>query len=127
MPQPIPDWYQWKYRPQKIERPAWFRSWPGNARVAICLKFMHEWESVPRPAGRTGAGTGSASTHDYFALCAREYGFKAGIWRLMEILDKHAIKATIMASGLAVELWPESFRELHKRGHEIASHGWDQC
>jgi allantoinase len=127
MPQPIPDWYQWNYRPQTIERPAWFRSWPGNARVAVCLKLMHEWESMPRPAGRAGAGTRSADVHDYSALCAREYGFKAGIWRLMDVLDKHNVKVTVMASGLAVELWPDSFRELHKRGHEIASHGWDQC
>jgi peptidoglycan/xylan/chitin deacetylase (PgdA/CDA1 family) len=127
MPQPIPDWYQWKYRPQKIERPAWFRSWPEQGRVAICFKLMHEWESVPRPAGRVGAGTGTANVRDYFALGAREYGFKEGIWRLMDILDKHGVKVTVMASGLAVDLWPESFRELHKRGHEIASHGWDQC
>jgi peptidoglycan/xylan/chitin deacetylase (PgdA/CDA1 family) len=123
----VPDWYQWTYRPQKIQRPDWFRSWPGKARVAVCLKLMHEWESTPRPIGRAGAGTSASGVQDYFALCAREYGFKEGIWRLMDVLDKHGVKTTVMASGLAVELWPESFIELHKRGHEIASHGWDQC
>jgi allantoinase len=123
----VPDWYQWTYRPQKIERPEWFRSWPGNARVAVCLKLMHEWESIPRPIGRAGTGTSNANTQDYFSLCAREYGFKEGVWRLMDVLDRHDVKATVLSTGLAVELWPDSFAELHKRGHEIASHGWDQC
>ena len=127
MPFAIPDWYQWKYRPQKIERPEWFRAWPGHARVAVSLKLMHEWESTPRPTGRSGSGAGSANTHDYFALCAREYGFKEGIWRLMDVLDKHGVRTTVMGSGLAAELWPDSFRELVQRGHEVASHGWDQC
>src|SRR5262249_49563751 len=122
----VPDWYQWAYRPQKLERPKWFRSWPGNARVAVCLKLMHEWESTPRPIGRVGTGTSAANAQDYNALCFPEYGLKEGIWRLMDVLDKHGVKTTIMASGLAVELWPDSFIELQKRGHEIASHGWDK-
>ena len=127
MPFAVPDWYQWNYRPQKLERPKWFRSSPADGRVAVCLKLMHEWESTPRPIGRVGSGTSSANVQDYNALCWREYGFREGIWRLMDVLDKHDVKTTVMASGLAVELWPESFVALHKGGHEIASHGWDQC
>ena len=123
----IPDWYQWNYRPQEVERPAWFQSWPGNARVAVTLKIMHEWEGTPRPATRGGFAAGSPNTQDYWSLSAREYGFKAGIWRLMDVLEKHGVKATIMASGLGAELWPSSYRELVRRGHEVASHSWDQA
>jgi peptidoglycan/xylan/chitin deacetylase (PgdA/CDA1 family) len=122
----IPDWYQWNYRPQIVKRPAWFGSWPGNARIAVSLKIMHEWEGTPRPVVRGGFGAANPSTQDYWSLCAREYGFKEGIWRLMAVLDKHGVKATIMGSGLAATLWPDSFQELQRRGHEIASHGWDQ-
>jgi len=125
--EPIPDWYHWQYRPQKVERPAWFRAWPGNARIAVSLKIMHEWEGVPRPMGRSGPAAGSANTRDYWSLGVREYAFKAGIWRLLDVLDRHNVKATIMASGLAAEFWPESFQEAVKRGHEIAPHGWDQA
>ena len=127
MSSPVPDWYQWAYRPQNLERPDWFRSWPGNARVAVSLKLMHEWESTPRPIGRVLAGASPASMQDYSALCLREYGFREGVWRLMDVLAKHDVKVTVMASGLAVELWPDSFIALHESGHEIASHGWDQC
>jgi chitin deacetylase len=45
----------------------------------------------------------------------------------MRVLEKHNVKVTVMGSGLAAELWPESFRALHERGHEIASHGYDQA
>lgn len=122
MPTAIPDWYQWNYRPQNIARPTWFRSWPNGSRIAVCLKLMHEWESLPRPSGRA-----SGNIKDYASLCLREYGFRSGIWRLMDVLDKHQVKTTIMSSGLAVELWPDSFVALDRQGHEIASHGWDQC
>ena len=120
----IPDWYQWNYRPQEVKRPEWFVSWPGHARVAVNFKIMHEWESVPRPSGR---GFSSPNTMDSWSLCAREYGFKAGIGRLMDVFDKHGIGATVMGSGLTAQLWPDSFGELHQRGHEIASHSWDQA
>ena len=122
MPTVIPDWYQWNYRPRNLARPKWFRSWPNGSRIAICLKLMHEWESLPRPSGRA-----SGNIKDYASLCLREYGFRSGIWRLMEVLDKHQVKTTIMSSGLAVEFWPDSFVELDRQGHEVASHGWDQC
>ena len=45
----------------------------------------------------------------------------------MDVLDKHDVKATVMASGLGTELWPDSYRELVRRGHEVASHSWDQA
>jgi len=123
----ILDWYQWNYRPQKIERPQWFTSWPDGARIAVTFKIMHEWESVPRPTGRRGMPKDAHFPHDYRALCQREYGFRSGIWRLMDLLDRQGIKATIMMSGLSAELWPDSARELKKRGHEIATHQFDQA
>jgi peptidoglycan/xylan/chitin deacetylase (PgdA/CDA1 family) len=122
----VQDWYQWNLRPQNIERPAWFRSWPGDARIAVSLKLMHEWESIPRPVSRGGTGAATANTRDYWSLGVREYGFKSAAPRLMDVLDRHGVKATIMTSGLAAELWPDSVRDFKRRGHEIASHSWDQ-
>jgi peptidoglycan/xylan/chitin deacetylase (PgdA/CDA1 family) len=119
-------WYQWNYRPQDTGRPAWFKSWPGGAKIAVTLKMMHEWQSLPRGGARSGMPHGSQTPYDYLSLCQREYGFKEGVWRLMDVLDKHNVKATAMVSGLAAELWPDSIRALKDRGHEIATHQWDQ-
>ncbi len=121
------DWYQWDLRPQKVKRPAWFKAWPGGARVAVTIKVMTEWESVPRPSGRRGMPSDSSQKVDYRALCTREYGFKAGVWRIMDILDRQGVKATAMTSGLSAELWPDAVRELKTRGHEVATHQFDQA
>jgi peptidoglycan/xylan/chitin deacetylase (PgdA/CDA1 family) len=116
--------YQWNYRPQHPRRPDWFREWPGGARMAVMLILLHEWESVPAP-GRP-MPSGAHHTFDYLALGAREYGARFGIWRLLDVLDRHDVKATVIASGLVAELFPESVREVRARGHELATHGWDQ-
>jgi len=121
------DWYQWQYRPKKVERPAWFDAWPGGARIAVTIKVMTEWESVPRPAGRRGMPSDAAHKEDYRALCSREYGFKAGLERILEILERNQVKATAMVSGLSAALWPEQVRALKEHGHEIATHQWDQA
>ena len=116
--------YQWNYRPQHPRRPEWFKEWPGGARMAVMLILLHEWESVPAP-GRP-MPSGAHHTFDYLALGAREYGARSGIWRLLDVLDRHDVKATVIASGLVAELFPESVREVRARGHELATHGWDQ-
>ena len=120
--------YQWYYRPQTPRRPVWFSEWPGGARIAVTIKIMHEWESVP--GGQTLPGRpmprGSFYTDDFLALGAREYGANFGIWRLLDILDKYGVKATVIASGYTTELFPESVKEAHRRGHEVVPHQLDQ-
>ena len=116
--------YQWNYRPQHPRRPDWFKEWPGGARMAVILILLHEWESVPAPARPMPKA--AHYTFDYLALGAREYGARFGIWRLLDVLDRHNIKATVVTSGLVAELFPDSVREVTKRKQELATHGWDQ-
>jgi peptidoglycan/xylan/chitin deacetylase (PgdA/CDA1 family) len=68
----------------------------------------------------------TSHTDDFMALGAREYGANFGIWRLLDVLDKHEVKATVITSGLMAELFPETVVEAKRRGHEIATHHWDQ-
>ena len=117
--------YMWDRRPQVPERPAWFESWPGGARMAFQVIVLHEWESVPWHRSRPMP----ANAHhmfDYMSLGGREYGARHGIWRLLEVLDRHDIKASILTNGLAAELFPDSVRAAAAAGHEIAAHQWDQ-
>ena len=116
--------YQWNYRPRHPARPDWFKEWPGGARMAVMLLLLHEWESVPAP--RRPMPRGAHHTFDFLALGAREYGARFGVRRLLDVLDRHRIKGTVITSGLVAELFPESVREAKARGHEVATHGWDQ-
>jgi peptidoglycan/xylan/chitin deacetylase (PgdA/CDA1 family) len=117
--------YQWNYRPQVPGRPAWFGGWPNGAKVAVPIIVLHEWESVPWHRARPMPAN-AHYTFDFLALGAREYGARHGVWRLLDVLDKHQIKATMLVNGLVAELFPESVAEITRRGHELATHQWDQ-
>jgi peptidoglycan/xylan/chitin deacetylase (PgdA/CDA1 family) len=119
--------YQWNYRPQSPKRPDWFTHWPGNNRIAVTINIMHEWESAPRSntVRKRPLSSGSACL-DFLALGAREYGANFGFRRLLDVLDKFEVKATVLTSGLMAELFPETLREASLRGHEVACHHWDQ-
>lgn len=58
-------------------------------------------------------------------LTKGEFGGRVGIWRVMDIFDKHSIKLTIFAPGRICELYPQSLKEAAKRGHEVANHMWE--
>jgi len=63
---------------------------------------------------------------DFLSLGGREYGARHGIWRLLDVLERHDIRATVLTNGIVAELFPETVRSAVERGHEIAAHQWDQ-
>ena len=50
------------------------------------------------------------------------YGWKRGVWRVMDVLRRYDIKSTFFVPGLVVEAHPEVIEALLKEGHEIAHH-----
>src|SRR6185503_4728768 len=48
----------------------------------------------------------------------------AGLDPLIELLDRSGVRATFFVLGHEAERVPEVIRDLARRGHEIASHGW---
>lgn len=119
--------YQWNYRPRSPQRPKWFTAWPSGNRIAVTFNIMHEWESVPRSTAiRKRELMPGATGIDFLALGARQYGANFGFQRLLDVLDRFDVKATVLTSGLMAELFPETLRDAIKRGHEVACHHWDQ-
>lgn len=43
---------------------------------------------------------------------------------ILDLLDKHKIRATFAVLGTVAEQHPELVKEIHDKGHEIASHAW---
>src|SRR4051794_32212979 len=58
-------------------------------------------------------------------LAKGEFGGRVGIWRLIELFDSHAIKATIFTPGRIAELYPQAVKAAARSGHEIADHMWE--
>jgi peptidoglycan/xylan/chitin deacetylase (PgdA/CDA1 family) len=87
--------------------------WPGEARVAVSLVI-----NVEEGAEKTVA-PGQQTTFDY--------GARAGIWRILRILDGHGVRATAFCCAVALQRNPLVTAALVQRGYEIADHGyhWD--
>jgi peptidoglycan/xylan/chitin deacetylase (PgdA/CDA1 family) len=95
-------------------------SWPGNEKIALTVGVPFEaFEKQSQVALVAAKGQ-----LDRFSLSYGDYGWKAGIWRLMNILDEYGIKSSISANGLAAERHPEIIRTFAQDGHEVLGHGW---
>jgi polysaccharide deacetylase family protein (PEP-CTERM system associated) len=60
-----------------------------------------------------------ASDWDTFQLRA-----EGPILKLLDLFDEHQITGTFFALGWLLKRAPELFREIHRRGHEVACHGF---
>jgi peptidoglycan/xylan/chitin deacetylase (PgdA/CDA1 family) len=91
------------------------KQWPGGARVAVGLSFDFDNETVSLRDGQTSP-----------ALMAQgEYGARAGLPRILRLLDQSQIPATFFVPAVSARLHPESIKEIvGKRRHEIGIHGW---
>lgn len=54
----------------------------------------------------------------------QDYRVSIGVDYILAELDRHQINATFFILGWVAERSPELVREIHRRGHEIASHGY---
>lgn len=73
---------------------------------------------------------------DYFHVTAFERQIKPGEWdtyplrvegntmRILDMLDEYALRATFFILGWVAERLPALVKEIHRRGHEIACHGY---
>lgn len=98
-------------------RPAPFEL-PNKAKIAV--SFFVALESFIKHSQYRRSG----DKPDHASLAYGEFGGKAGIWRLMDILNRHGVKGTIDLSALAAQKYPDAVKELHAAGHEIVGHGW---
>jgi peptidoglycan/xylan/chitin deacetylase (PgdA/CDA1 family) len=91
------------------------KSWPGGARVAVCLSFDDDTEA---PLLRDG-------TTSPTALSASDFGAEIGTQRILRILDSYQLPATFFVTGVDALLHPEMLAAIMKSGrNEIGVHGW---
>jgi peptidoglycan/xylan/chitin deacetylase (PgdA/CDA1 family) len=91
------------------------KSWPANARVAVCLSFDVDNESYLLARGETSPTT----------LSAADFGAEAGLPRILELLDRYQLPASFFIPAVSALLHPEMIPAILKSGrHEIGVHGW---
>jgi peptidoglycan/xylan/chitin deacetylase (PgdA/CDA1 family) len=96
--------------------PAGFR-WPKGYRAAACFTFDVDAESPILFEHPETADWLDVMTH-------QAYGARAGIPRLLRLLDRLQIRATFFIPGFTAERAPAICRSIRDAGHEIAHHGY---
>lgn len=102
--------------------------WPDGARVALCVMVNLEHMEWYPPAGSftspiLGGGLGSRPFPDFARLTHREYGHRVGIFRVLDVLEKHGIRPTVAMDALTAEHYPYLVRHCLQRHCEIIGHG----
>ena len=89
--------------------------WPNGARVAVLLSFDVDNETVALRFGEPTVGS----------LSQAQYGARAGLQRIVTLLDAHHIPATFFIPSVSLALTPSMADVIKKSGlHEFGVHGW---
>jgi hypothetical protein len=67
-----------------------------------------------------------AGAFDSNALPWGSYGSNRGIERLLDVLVRTRIRASVMTSGILAQRFPQIVRAIAEAGHEIVAHSWAQ-
>src|SRR5436190_22387420 len=101
--------------PARVGRTLTPRSWPDNARVAVCLSFDVDNESYLLARGETSQTT----------LSAADFGAETGLARILQLLDRYQLPASFFIPAVSALLHPQMIPAILKSGrHEIGVHGW---
>lgn len=120
---PARDYRGYGRHPPKI-------SWPQGAKVAINLVLVYEegsefdyaidgyndsWGEYGLPSIGTGRDLG---TETHF-----EFGARAGVWRLVRLIDRFQIPVTISGTAKALAMNPDLVSWIRERDHDVLGHG----
>ena len=94
----------------------------GVAGAAVWTGFQAYWPTS-QVFGRTFIGLEPGSS--LLALTYDDGPNDPYTWRVMEVLERHGVKATFFLIGRFVQQRPEIARALVEAGHVIGSHTWD--
>ncbi|MBV9325695.1 MAG: polysaccharide deacetylase family protein [Chloroflexi bacterium] len=103
-----------------IDRPP--LHFPEGARVAFWVGLNVEHYQVDKPSTSIFGGTATLQP-DPLNYGWRDYGPRVGIWRMMDLLDKYHVRASVLLNSDVCERYPRIIREGNTRGWAWLAHG----
>ena len=97
--------------------------WPGGARLAVwVVPNVEHYEYLPAKT-RVRDPWPRQPHPDVLNYGIRDYGNRVGLWRLMEVFDRHGVRCTASLSLAVLEMYPEILQAMEARRWEYMSHG----
>ena len=93
--------------------------WPNDGRIALWVAPNIEYFHFDMPI----RGSGSNHAPDVPGYTLRDYGSRVGVFRIMEVLDKYGIRASVLLNAEVCEQHPPIIEEGNKRQWEWLGHG----
>jgi allantoinase len=104
-----------------IDRPR--IEWPGGARVACWVApNVEHYEYLPPRDSRRNPWP-RTPWPDVQGYGYRDYGNRAGFWRMLEAFDRFDLRATVSLNLAVFEHYPEVGAAMVERNWEVMSHG----
>ena len=103
-----------------IERPKIV--WPNGARVALWVSPNVEFYEL-NPPSNPGRAVWSRPYPDVLNYSHRDYGNRIGVWRLIEVMQRFGVRASVVLNAALCDHIPEVVDACSKLGWEFLSHG----
>ena len=100
-------------------------TWPGNKKIGIVFRMAYEWWSDGNWPGIGPMGNPlKGGIPDLNAIGWAEYGHRRGVHRVLEVFERHHIKASILVCGIMAERYPSEVKAIADLGHDIVAHSY---
>lgn len=97
-------------------------AWPGGAAVAVwVVPNVEHYEYLPPPG--TVDPYPRTPHPDVRKYAYHDYGNRVGFWRMLDVLDRYAVPATVSLNAAVLDHYPEIAAAMTERGWEFMSHG----
>lgn len=115
------DRYDWRPRHQ-TQRIAW----PRDKTVAVMIVVPIEFHML-NPSGKPFKHPGAMQTPypDLRHYTTRDYGNRVGVFRILDALRQHRLKATFAINAVMLDRARPLVDSIAADGHELAASGWD--
>jgi peptidoglycan/xylan/chitin deacetylase (PgdA/CDA1 family) len=97
-------------------------AWPNGARVAVYVGLNIEHFHIDRPSTSLHEGT-AGLVPDPLNYGWRDYGARVGIWRLIDALDRHGVRASAIVNADVVDRYPQIIEAGRARDWAWVAHG----
>ena len=108
------DWWPYRDRPKVV--------WPNGARIAFWVAPNIEFYELNPPPNPT-RNAWPRPYPDVQGYSVRDYGNRAGHWRMMEMMDKYGIRGSVSLNVALLDHHPEIIDACKERDWEFFSHG----